>query len=497
MSEVLIQRSGNMVAVTRDGYAPVDRAGLRMLQDALSYQHMRHLRGHEKYSIDGGVRHVELETRTLYEMQEAKFVTSVGCLRKVAHLLQQAGYTVRYFDMNPQKPAAIYTPRWDNLFQYMQLRPGQEACLQAIINNSCGVVDATMGFGKTAIFAMLCLLYPEARFDIMVRSRDIAAMIRTRLTKYIPNVGLVGNSKREYGDRVTVCTAGSAHHMTDRPQTDFFLADEVHQLVTPSVSRWIIRNWPQARCFGFTGTYEKRGDQADAQLELLFGPLLYQMPYQDAERLGLVVPINVRWLPIRMSNSPAAGCDDVGRKRWGIWRNDVRNAAIAADVRQNYPDNTQQILILVETLEHAVMLWQHLPEFSLCYADISKDRINEYRQSGLLPEGFVPTTPDVRRQMQLAFEDGSLKRVIATDVWATGVDFQALSVLYRGDGRSSKIIDLQGPGRVSRVSEGKEGGEVVDCIDIFDASLLRKSKSRKRSYGEMGWTQNWPRHLED
>jgi superfamily II DNA/RNA helicase len=129
---------------------------------------------------------------------------------------------------------------------------------------------------------------------------------------------------------------------------------------------------------------------------------------------------------------------------------------------------------------------------------MSADDLEGYKRAGLLPEGFIPTTPDVRLQMRHMFESGELRRVIATDIWATGVDFAALSVLYRADGRSSEIMDCQGPGRVSRISPDtdKTHGEVVDCLDTFDSGMLRKSRSRKSSYAKMGWEQDWPKRLE-
>jgi len=96
--------------------------------------------------------------------------------------------------------------------------------------------------------------------------------------------------------------------------------------------------------------------------------------------------------------------------------------------------------------------------------------------------------------MREQFETGELKRVIATDVWATGVDFEALQVLYRVDARESQILDTQGPGRVSRIhpASGKEYGEVIDCLDAFDKTLKRKSETRKRHYAALGWSQDWP-----
>jgi len=67
-----------------------------------------------------------------------------------------------------------------------------------------------------------------------------------------------------------------------------------------------------------------------------------------------------------------------------------------------------------------------------------------------------------------------------------------LQVVYRCDARESEIMDAQGPGRVSRIFEGKAYGEVVDCVDTFDKALGNKSRTRRRHYKKREWAQQWP-----
>ena len=119
-----------------------------------------------------------------------------------------------------------------------------------------------------------------------------------------------------------------------------------------------------------------------------------------------------------------------------------------------------------------------------------------YKKKKLLPSDYKPLTEFQKHDMRAAFESGELKRVIATDVWATGVDFEQLSVLVRADDRDSDIVDVQGPGRVSRIYTSPEGvkkefGEVLDCMDTFDPTFYRKSLGRRNSYKLLGWEQNW------
>jgi superfamily II DNA or RNA helicase len=94
------------------------------------------------------------------------------------------------------------------------------------------------------------------------------------------------------------------------------------------------------------------------------------------------------------------------------------------------------------------------------------------------------------------FREGKIIRAIATDVWSTGVDFPALAVVCRLDGRTNRIRSAQGPGRVTRRSDatGKDVGIVIDCWDEFDSRLLNRSRLRAREYRKLGWSVETPTH---
>jgi superfamily II DNA or RNA helicase len=297
----------------------------------------------------------------------------------------------------------------------------------------------------------------------------------------------------KHWERVTVITAGSLNHSDG--DADFLFADEVHQLATVNFSTTIAARYRHSRNFGMSATPYARMDGAHAVLEPLFGPMVFDLPYQEAVELGLVVPIRVRWLPIRLKRNPVETVkNSVMRKKYGVWTNGERNRMIAAAVSE-YPEN-YQILILVETIEHAVHLGAQLPDFTLVYSTMYPQDCAAYKRKGLLPLDYKPLSDVQKHNLRDQFEAGTLKRVIATDVWSTGVDFEQLNVLVRADARDSDIVDVQGPGRVSRTYTSPEGvkkecGEVIDCIDNFDANLYRRSEGRRKSYKLLGWEQDW------
>jgi superfamily II DNA or RNA helicase len=231
-------------------------------------------------------------------------------------------------------------------------------------------------------------------------------------------------------------------------------------------------------------------DGAHFMLEASFGPRIFELSYSDAVDVNLVVPIKVEWVAVDGDGtSPCADLAGVTRERWGIWRNEVRNKVIADKAREYTKDD--QVLIMVKSIEHAVHLKQFLPEFKLCYDSMDPADYSRYVAKGMLDHTEPLMVPAKREEMRLGFERGTLKKVISTDVWSTGVDFAQLAVLIRADARASKIVDIQAPGRVARKHEasGKEFGVVIDFMDNFDFTFQNRSRSRRVSYRKMGWEE--------
>jgi superfamily II DNA or RNA helicase len=488
--QILIRRAGTLIDVSPDGCSPLPREIVYLLSGHLVYQHKKLLRGADAFDPATGERQsMQIETRYLYTMEHGRLATGYGFLPKIHRLLQQAGHEVYFTDLSPPRERPkCYDTDWETVVRTFEFRARQVECLQAIVNNPGGVINACPGFGKTKLFEMLALLFPWARIHIVVKPKDVAARIVRGLSKYIPLVGQVGGSKRRMG-RVTVFTADSLH-LSDC-DCDILLCDEAHMLMSEGHSQELGR-YRISRNYALTATPDGRMDGAHARLEMFFGPEIFTLLYPEGVRLGLVVPITVRWLDINMRHNPAANKTGVSRERWGIWRNDERNQQIAADARTNYPAD-HQTLILVAKFDHAVHLWQHLPEYTLCYGERDDDDYANYEQARLLPQNFIPMSANRRNELRDEFAANRLKKVIATDVWSTGVDFEQLPTVYRVDARESANLDLQAPGRVSRIFEGKACGELVDCYDRFDKTFRGKSERRHGQYKRYEWDQSsWP-----
>lgn len=489
---VLFRRAGLITDVGLADGRPFPPQVCDVLCRNLTYQHKRFLRGSERHGADGTTRNIEFTTRRLYDFTATRLQTGFGMVPRLVRLLRGFNYACTFQDLTrpPAHPEA-YTPNWEHLARFVDMetgwRPKQLECLESMSRALGGIVAAPPAFGKSEIISRFGVLYPRAKIAVVTRRKDVAITIERRLRHYLPQVGFVGNNKRTE-HRVTVFIAASAKRA--QQDYDFVIGDEIHELAADSYSADILRTFTNARMFGLSATWDGRTDGAQARLEYMFGPVIFEMDWREATALGLIVPVEVRWINVVMSRNPCGSLvSDVSRKRHGLWQNATRNSLLAETARQYGPD--EQVLILVETLEHAVHLSQYLPEFALCYGDMDAADVLSYQARGLLPQDYVPVNAARREEMRQAFEAATLRKVIATDVWSTGVSFEQLAVLIRADGRASEILDDQAPGRVVRqhAASGKSMGIIHDCYDYFDDSFKRKSQERYRRYEHKNWTQ--------
>lgn len=479
-----IRASGNLIDLSPDGKSALPEELKAVIEPNLIYTYVKQV-----YGQRGRPTKPKLifEKRRLYRYDNnGRLVCGKGLLNKIKSIAENYGAEVLVVTKDP---AHLKPDRYDQDLDLVRetfiFRPRQEECLEVIAKSDCGIIDAVPGFGKGELIAMMALLYPKAKIDVVTVGKDLIEKTVRKLRQYLPSVGQVGIGQN-YRGRITVYSADSLH--LSEGTADFLIVDEAHLLMAPSYGPALAK-YRFSRNFAFTATPTGRMDRADAKMESLFGPVIFKLAYDEAVELGLVVPIRVEWVDAFCPN-PVPDKTGVSKKRWGIWRNKWRNELIAEKVRKYMND---QVLILVATIEHALYLRKFLPEFQLCYDTMKPDDKKFYVKHGLMDADEEIMTPQRREEMRLAFEDGKLKHVIATSVWATGVSFDALPVMVWAAGGSSEIKSTQVPGRVSRIHEasGKKLGILIDCCDQFDDGFCRQADVRCRHYKKHGWENTY------
>ncbi len=452
----------------------------------------------------------ELEWQCWAEDHKGRLATSSGFLEKIVDTLQANKYKVDVVwateeeaDLVAAREAEVYKPRWDRIDALVKdgfkFRYKQREALEMIASKECGRIDCPPGWGKGTLIGLVGVLLPKAKID--VTTKRVAVMhqrLYPELSMLLPSVGMVGGGRKILGKRVMCITADSLHYA--RPDSDIVLVDEGHEAGSDSFAEKM-GVYDHARVWMFSASWGKRLDNKDMRTEAMAGPIRLKVTYQEAVEHEMVVPITVVWGNVIMDVNPASDTLYDERKSAAYWTNEYRNKLIARDARL-YPKDTQ-VLISVETLEHAMALKRLLPEFKVVYSHrkLKPEEIKWFTKH--YPKEFEASqmTDERRRRLTRLYEQGKLKKVIATTVWNVGVNFRHLEVLIRADGGGSPVNDTQIPGRTSRINSAvlkddgtaeKFVGIVHDYLDQFDKGCSIRSQNRGKSYAENGWTQITP-----
>lgn len=436
------------------------------------------------------------------EDHRGRLATSYGFYERISEVLESNGYQVdlrwgtrREAEVAAERAKTVYEPRWDRIQALIddgfEFRYKQKPALKLIAKHENGRIDCHGGWGKGTLIMLACKLFPKAKIDVVTKRVPVLHQrLYPELAMNLPSVGIVGGGKRKKGCRVMCITADSLHH--GRPDADFVFVDEGDEACADKFAG-SLGQYEHARMWAFSATWNMRGDNKNLRGEAIFGPIRLSVPYQEGVEHDIVVPIEVHWDNVIMDVNPAADKEGPEKKRAAYWSNTYRNKVIKKITRR-YDDDIQ-VLIAVDTLEHALHLKKLLPEFELVYSPkTQKDEDWEwFDEKGLLPEGFKVITDERREKITKRFEKGRLKKAIATTVWNVGVNFRHLQVVIRADGGDSQSRDTQLPCRNARKHvEGdhlKPIGIIHDLKDQFDRGCRGRAERRRANYEKNGWKQ--------
>ena len=458
-------------------------------------EHLKKLYGDKAHKVSP----LKFENGTVIE-HDAENPTTVyflpGLWPRVKGYMEANGleYEITADNRNPDiRPPIDYEAIKD-----VQFRENQDLALALIATSDCGIIDCSVGWGKTFLLGIVCKAFPTLNILIATGSTMVVNTIYEYLCKQVPGqVGIImGGKDTSHNKRIVVSTLRSLPKIPAE-KVHLLAVDEAHECSDNQAGREIMR-FSFARRFGFTAS-PVRGDGSGIVLESLFGPVILKVSYEDAAGSGLVVPMKYAMLPCNWGPGICQKDDvaEVVMKRYAYWRNEARNRIIAGFVYKLLEaDKDVQILIMTSTLEGAVALSLKLPNFVVAYYGACDLKDLERR----FPKEKYPTFDASKYKMtqkqleitRAAFAKGTLKRIISTTVFRQGVNFSHLKYLIRADGATSKIMGIQIPGRLSRLDEGKACGYLIDVADTFCAWTRRRADIREKLYQEQGWTKITP-----
>jgi superfamily II DNA or RNA helicase len=298
-----------------------------------------------------------------------------------------------------------------------------------------------------------------------------------------------GGHEKTFKHKVTIFVVNSLYNCIKAPdekflsfldEVDMMLFDECHHIRAVSYNS-VFRLINCRHTFFFTGTLSKEEDPlsnyGDATVLGLGGPPIFKIPMTYLQEIGLAATPYMFRVGIggmgKFSNIPF---NIVYKKH--IVKNAERNDKIIKYALKaiflGFP-----VLIQVQRHEHAEILLKRFKR---------PDIIGVYGgESGVKFEENALTFVNVDYEVLLSnISSGSIKCVIATQVFDEGVDIPDFGMIINGGGGLSRIRVLQRLGRGVRKKATINRVYMIDFIDNGHGFLRNHSNKRKIMYEEGG-----------
>jgi superfamily II DNA or RNA helicase len=360
-------------------------------------------------------------------------------------------------------------------------RFGQRQLLESALGKDCsGLIKAPTRYGKTYLMLNTLKAYPNMPSIVTAPGIDLVKQLYDDLSDMLPGREVkkmgAGSRVKYQGDDITVVSVDSLHKCEPN-KTRLVLIDEPHMAVTNSRLP-MIHAFHKARRIGYGATLDERYDNRGLVVQGLIGPILSERSFPEAVAEGAVAPLRVILLevPIEIANY--------------------------GDHKRSYKvllHENEKMARLVARIAHEVLPaeWQ-----SIMF--IKNEKQAEFYKSFIGEQGTIAMAKNLsakeRTVLTNAMREDKVKRCLATDIYATGVTFNHVRVIFNLCGGGPYASTIQKPGRVVEVRDGKRCGVLFDFKfvakdDVAEPasggpkvwSLIRESKQRHACYEHKGY----------
>ena len=424
--------------------------------------------------------------------------TMPGFAHKVLDYFRKSGRPFEFVD------ARTPMPKPDLAKAFKGLRPYQIPLVGKLLASGGGILMAATGAGKTAISAALIRAYDKN--ELMSRGtptcvfacpdRDINRKNWEEFQRWLPDreIGLImSGTAHKPSDDVVCCTIDSLENI-DPSHVGIMIVDEMHTSASTERAKKISM-FTKAIRWGVSATPTGRFDGADIVSEGLYGPIVATFSYQDGVKSGALVPITVYWV-----EAPEPTCGLSAYAKYQQRESKIRHGWLAcedscqmiADILNCIPDDLQTLCML-QFIEQMGRIHAHCTKTGFVHAETDQAKLSRYPTLRAIK-------PKERKEIYDAFRNQEVMSMIATHVWATGVNFENLSIVVNAGGGGSDIVAKQVPGRASRAAEGKDHAYIVDFVHTWDRAdpiggtgrpgpLLANDFARRKAYKDLGFEQ--------
>ena len=347
------------------------------------------------------------------------------------------------------------------------LKGYQQSVTADILSRDFGVLQAPTGSGKT-IMALAIIAARRQPCLIIVHSKELMDQWIERIGKFLEipeaEIGIIGNGKRQVGDKITIGIVNSVYPAAKELKEHIgnLVIDECHRCP----SRTFIDAVTAFDCqfmLGLSATPYRR----DGLTKLIGWHLgrKFEVKQADLTETDIILDVEVVSRET-MFTSIYDASEEYTRVLSELTEDVARNQLIARDVIREAANGGGICLVLTDRREHCSALAELISPSGIEVAILTGDVSNGSRKA-------------IVDQLNA----GSIKVLVATgQLIGEGFDCKELSTLFlatpiKFDGRLTQYL-----GRVLRPAPGKDKAKVYDYCDVHVGVLAASARARQQVY---------------
>jgi len=367
--------------------------------------------------------------------------------------MKHAGYQ---FAITDQRKFPQYLEQYPEHVVH-SIRDYQSSAVDSMVRSTGGLVLCATGVGKTYLAAALFSRL-QGKGLFIVDEQTLLLQSQKEIASVVGSCGIVGGGRQE-PERITAATVQTLqrriHQKLDWLKgIDVVFVDEIHLALNNRTEKVLRALQPKA-VFGLTATLELDRPEVYMNAARLTGPVLYRYSIQQGSEEGHLTRGQVLrvMLPLEFPRG------NYRQDRSRLLRSTERNRAVAEIVRLAIKRN-HRVIVLVQYLEHLQNLQNELngiPKRVLC--------------------GAVPK--EERAEAIHAMERGEVPLLLASSVFAKGVNIRSVDVIIDASATKSTNSAIQRYGRGVRTYKDKRGLLFIDIADV--GNRFEEAANKRRS----------------
>ncbi|MGR3218358.1 MAG: DEAD/DEAH box helicase, partial [Candidatus Anammoxibacter sp.] len=351
-----------------------------------------------------------------------------------------------------------------------RLHDYQQEAVRKITSRRYGVLQAPTASGKT-IIALNIISVRKQPTLIICHSKELMYQWQERIEQFLgipgDQIGLIGDSHKTVGDKVTIAIVNSlkkcASEITDK--IGFLVIDECHRTPSSTFTE-AIHAFDCAYVLGLSAT-PYRGDGLSKLIYFFIGDKVHEISTQDLQSQNQIMTATLR---IRNTDFEFFYDDNYPEMITALTEDYCRNELIVNDVLGQIRQDNGIVLLISDRVEHCRALCEMLRARDVEARILTGDTRNGERQ-----------------KIVKELNQGNVKVLVASgSLIGEGFDCQGLSSIFLCTPIKYSGRLIQAIGRIVRVAEGKDSAVIYDYHDKNIGVLRNSFKSRLSTYQDLG-----------